>query len=298
VLKEIPEYQARGEIERVYHEIKQVLRVSGVSLLFRVWAGYGELLPVLWDAARPNLETLAFEEAAGRLRAEGVREAAGLGSLEGLARVPLGPSQQWQVRAALDLYHYINPKLLLLTSAAALALEGNRAGSPAASGEPLMELGTPEGMYPMEMVAEDTENPLIAEVFRDIRKTLGLKRVNSDYRTLALWPHYLAAAWERLKPIALQVQHSQAAERLWRRSRELARTLPLELPFSPQRLEAAGERPRRSLKLVRLFEQLLPGLILNMALIALTWQPAGALVLFPFPAKARGTRVVISGGRA
>jgi len=298
VLKEIAEYQARGEIDRVYHEIKQVLRVTGVDFPFRVWAGYGELLPVLWDAMRPNLETLAFEEAAGKLRAEGVRLAAELGNLDGLARVPLGESQAWQIRAALDLYHYINPKLLVMISAVRLAIEGERIGRAESRGEPLIELGIPEGMYPMEMVEEDSANPVISQTFDDIRRTLDLKKIGSGYRTLALWPHYLAPAWQRLKPIIQQAQHSQAAERMRRLSRELALALPLELPLSAQRIEAAGESARRALKLARQFEQILPGLILNMSLIALSWQPADALMISPFPAKTRRERVVISGGRA
>jgi hypothetical protein len=298
VLKQISEYQARGEIDRVYHEIRQVLRVTGVNLLFRVWAAYGGLLPVLWDAMRPNLETLAFEEAAGRLRAEGVRLAAELGNLDGLERVPLGESQAWQIRAAIALYHYIDPKLLVVVSAVRLALEGERFGCAESAGGPLIELGIPEGMYPMEMVDEHPANPVIAQTFDDIRRTLDLKKIDCDYRTLALWPHYLASAWERLKPVVQQAQHRQAAERLRQRSRELALALPLELPLPAQRIEAAGESARRALKLTKQFEQTLPGLILNMCLIALTWQPADALMISPFPAKTRRERIVVSGGRA
>lgn len=295
--KEIEEYQARGEIERVYHEVKQVLRVTGVNLVFRVWAHYGELLPVLWDALRPNLETLAFEEAAGALRSEAVREAAELGTLEGLARVPLGPSQAWQIRAALDLYHYVNPKLLVLVSAVRLSLEGERAGRGDTAEQPLIELGVPDGMYPMEMIPEDTNRPTVARIFKDIRKTLGLDRVNSDYRTLALWPHYLAEVWERLKPILAQGEYILASEGLRRRSVELARSLPYIVPLSAQRIEAAGQKPKHALEHVSEFERLLPGLILNMSLIALTWQPADALVFSPFPAKTRTPRVLTSGGR-
>lgn len=113
--KQVAEHEAEGEIDRVYHEIKQTLRVTGVNLNFRIWASYERFFPVMWDAVRPNVETRAFENAADPLRTEAVRRATTLGSLEAAGRVRLGQSQIYQLRAALHLYHYINPKLLLLT---------------------------------------------------------------------------------------------------------------------------------------------------------------------------------------
>ena len=40
----------------------------------------------------------------------------------------------------------------------------------------------------MDMVAEEPEDETVREVFRDIKTTLDLPNINSDYRTLALWP--------------------------------------------------------------------------------------------------------------
>ncbi|WP_144058047.1 hypothetical protein, partial [Novipirellula maiorica] len=59
----VAEYAAEGDIERVYHEIRQILRVRGINLIFRTWAGAGDkkLLPLLWDTVRPNAETMQFE---------------------------------------------------------------------------------------------------------------------------------------------------------------------------------------------------------------------------------------------
>jgi hypothetical protein len=200
--RQLAEYEAKGEIERVYHEIRQVLRVNGVNLNFRTWAGYGGFLPLMWDAIRPNAETRVFEDAADRIRAEAVEKAAALGKLNANTRVTLGESQIYQIKKALDLYHYINPKLLLLTSAVRLALSGQAFGQ-SAGGDAveLIERGIPAKMYPMEMVSDEPDEELVKQTFEDIKRTLSLPSVNSDYRTLALWPDYLAAAWSELKPI-------------------------------------------------------------------------------------------------
>jgi pimeloyl-ACP methyl ester carboxylesterase len=55
--KPVDEYEARGETERVYHQIRQTLRVTGVNLNFRTWAAFEEFFPAMWDAVQPNLET-------------------------------------------------------------------------------------------------------------------------------------------------------------------------------------------------------------------------------------------------
>src|ERR671911_655899 len=214
--KQVTERDAEGEIERVYHEIKQTLRVSGVNLNFRTWAGYEKFLPLMWDAMRPVAETRAFEDAADQLRARAVAAAEGVGALGVAERVRLGESQKYQIQAALDLYHYINPKLLVFTSAVKLALERSQTCSVKTEEREveLIEHGIPVRMYPMEMISAEPEDERIAKLFEDINQTLSLSSINSDYRTLALWQDYLAASWQQLKPITQRQDYQKASDEL------------------------------------------------------------------------------------
>lgn len=282
--KPVDEYEAQGETERVYHQIRQTLRVTGVNLNFRTWASFEHFFPAMWDAMQPNLETWIFEDAADQVRAEAIHATEGLGRVGAVAGADLGESQAFQVRAALDLYHYVNPKLLVLTSAVRLALEGESLGQSGSQEPERVQRGAPAGMYPMEMVDEDPNDKRVEAVFRDIKTTLGLSQINSDYRTLALWPDYLEAAWTGLKPITQRNEYRQAADALRERSRALARALPLPVPLSRERIEETGEDVDKVMQTTEKFEQLLPGLILNIALLALDRADAEALVRSPFPA--------------
>jgi len=284
--KQISETEAEGEVERAFHEIRQTLRVSGINLNFRTWAGYQKFFPVMWDAMRPNAETRAFETAADRVRAEAVRIAERLGKLDAATSLRLGESQSYQIRRALDLYHYINPKLLVLTSAVSLALDGERTGGATGSVE-LIERGAPTQMYPMEMVAEEPEDTRLRELFEDIKQTLSLSTINSDYRTLALWPDYLAAGWRALKPITKSEEYKQASEQLRKMAGEVAQTLPYGVPLSRERVEELGEDADEIIETTRKFEHILPSLIINIALFELDWRTPDTLVQSPFPVAAR-----------
>lgn len=290
--KPVAEHEAEGEVERVYHEIRQVLRVTGVNLNFRTWAGYDKFLPAMWDAIRPNAETCAFEEAADRIRSEAARAAVALGRLEAASAARLGESQAYQIRAVLDLYHYINPKLLLLTAAVRLAFAGEPVGQEAgiASGIELLERGSPARMYPMEMESEEPDDQRLQDLFKDIKQTLSLPSINSDYRSLALWPDYLAAAWARLKPITQRSEYAEAADRLREMSRSLARALPYAVPLTREKVEELGADAAAVAKTTERFEALLPGLILNIALFEHDWHAGESLARSPFPASARHSR--------
>ncbi len=285
--KPVPEHEAEGEIERVYHEIRQVLRVTGVNLNLRTWATFENFLPPMWDALRSNLETRAFESAADRIRSDAVGAVAGLPRLDALASVRLGESQRYQIERALDLYHYINPKLLVLTSAVLLALDGEKIGRGVAGAPERIERGEPAKMFPMEMVAEEPEEKAVSELFDDIKTTLALPTINSDYRTLALWPDYLATAWQKLKPLLGQSGYKQAAEALRETSRSLARELPLPFEFSRERVSELDEDADAVVEKTRKFEELLPPLILNIAILQLDWKTPDTLRESPFPAAAR-----------
>ncbi|MEW5927506.1 MAG: halocarboxylic acid dehydrogenase DehI family protein [Gemmatimonadota bacterium] len=285
----VAEHEASGETERVYHEVRQTLRVTGVNLIFRTWAASGRLLPTVWDALRPSLETRAFEDAADRLRAEAVRAGDTLGRVGAPAHARLGQSQAAQVRDALDLYRYVTPKLLLLASAVRLALDGEAPARPGAGGDERILPGVPGRMYPMEMVPEEPDEDRIRDLFRDIRETLGLDRVNSVYRTLALWPDYLEPAWRGLKPLTGAAGYREAADLLRERSRELAGGLPQPVPLSREQVKEAGEDADELVRTTEKFEGLIPGVVLNVVLFALDWDGAEALARSPFPAPARAS---------
>lgn len=290
----VAEHEAEGEIERVYHEIRQTLRVTGVNLLFRKWAGDG-LLPVIWKALRPGVETRAFERAADRLRVEAAQAALALEPLGPSLLTAVGESQAFHIGSALDLYHYINPKLLLIAAMTrqGLAKKTLQHSSPLDHDPELIERGFPPRMYAMEMEDQHPDDERLRELFEDIQKTLSLQSINSDYRTLALWPDYLAAAWARLKPIVQRPEYVRRIDSL----RQLAEVLAAELPFPAkigrETLRDAGVDSRAAGESVQSFERLLPGLILNVALCLKDWRSGEDLGRSPFPAEAR---TVPSGG--
>lgn len=282
----IAEHDASDEIDEVYHDIRQTMRVTGVNLIFRTWAGYTNALPIIWKALSPAVSTRAFEQAADQLRARTVDLASSMARLSVPARIALGPSQAYQIEQAVLLYHYINPKLLLLTSALRLAMDPQAPSTDDTQHNPLAERlprGEPPGMYPMEMVSDEPHDETVATVFKDIKDHYAQAAINSDYRTLALWPDYLAAAWQQLKPHSDEGAYRSAVVELQTYSGILARTLPCPVTLSrtdfDQNVESAAEVKEKTAG----FERLLPPLLLNVALMGLDWRSRDVLRHSPFP---------------
>jgi hypothetical protein len=279
----IEDHQATGELERVYHDIRQVMRVTGVNLNFRTWASFERSFPLVWAAVRDNAGTVAFEHAADHLRTAAVNGALKLPPVHALSAVPLGESQTYQIGAALALYHYINPKLLLLTAAIRMVLDDDPINGRLSADMRKLPRGVPARMYPMEMVDESSDDPHLKQTFDDMRQTLDVESINSDYRTLGLWPYYLAVAWQRLKPIAASAEHRALAESLRLQAIDLARTLPYRVKLTRLDLTSVGDDDDAFIRVTRQFERLLPGLIVNIALLTLDGTSPDLCIDSPFP---------------
>jgi hypothetical protein len=287
--KPISERSATGDTERVYHEIKQTLRVTGVPLNFRTFAGYDNILPLFWDELHANLQTREFENSADLIRARAAQSAASLLPIHAQPRTMLGESQRFQIQRALKLYHYVNPKLLLLTSALKISLHGETIGRSDAglASTPLITRGIPRQMYPMEFASEPPDDSRVQEIYEDIKRTMSLSAVFGEYRTLALWPEYLTSAWQRLKPLLRLSAYREASEQIRQVSVHLARELPFPVRLTLRSLEAAGAEPEQILRLVERFESLFPSLILNNSFMLLDWLNEQQLKDSPYPASDR-----------
>ncbi len=285
----VSERRARGDLERVYHEVRETLRVTGVNLVFRRWAAIPGALPALWEALRSVAATRAFEDAADALRADAVDLARDLPPPGAAPQVPLGPSQAFQLDAALDLYRYVNPKLLLLVAATRMALEGRGASAPSAEApQEEVERGAPPDMAAMELVPARPTDARLRALFRRIERAHGVEELNSDYRTLALWPRYLEAAWTGLEPVMGGAAYAERARRLRERARTLAAPAPIALSTSA--LRARGVDTDDLAHVTASFERVLPLLILNVTLVALDRREPDDLRRSPFPPAARPRR--------
>jgi len=279
----IAEHEARGDTSRIYHEIRQTLRVSGVNMNFRTWAGFPRFFPAMWASMQPIAASQAFESGADHVRGRAAELAGALPAVP--TGTSTGESQRYQIRQALALYHYINPKLLLFTILVRRGLTGEApAGAPADTElGPTVPFGPPARMAAMEMVSEAPGDRRLKRLFRDMKKTMSLPSVNSDYRTLALWPDYLEAGWTSLKRVVRTDDYLRATERLARDAAIVAERFPTPVNLDARQLRARGEDAEAVLEVTRRFEHLLPPLIVNIALLARDWWPGDELGRSPFP---------------
>jgi hypothetical protein len=279
----IAEHEARDETARIYHEIRQTLRVSGVNLNFRTWAGFEHFFPAMWSAMQPIAASQAFESASDAVRARAADLASSLPACQ--LRANVGESQRYQIQKALALYHYINPKLLLFTLLVQRGLTGQRPTSASMAAEltPQVPFGPPPQMPAMEMVDETPSARRLRHVFRDIKKTMRLSSINSDYRTLALWPDYLDPAWAALKRIVRTQEYGQAAGAVAQEAASTADRFPTPASLDLRRMRARGDNAATLLEVTTRFERLLPPLMLNIALLAREFWPEDQLRRSPFP---------------
>jgi hypothetical protein len=234
----------------------------------------------------PNAETRAFESAADEVRAQAVEAAERLGPLGAWDAVSLGESQRHQLRGALELYHYLDPKMLVFTSAVQLALRDSPvgAGQPELSAERI-ERGAPARMMAMEWVSERPDEARLRALFKDILATVGPPALPGEFRGLALWPEYLEAAWERLRPRMKGEAWGHACDALLATSRRLARSLPYAVALSKEHVRVLREDAEVIQRVTEQCEWRLPVLVLGMA--TLVCDVGDLERRLPFPAEAR-----------
>ncbi|MCP3166140.1 halocarboxylic acid dehydrogenase DehI family protein [Myxococcus qinghaiensis] len=265
-VKQVSEHGAEGGVERVYHELRRTMRVTGVDVSLRTWAAYPRFFVAMWEAMEPNVETRAFEEAALGLWQEVLDSTVQWEVLGAWNAVTLGPSQRFHARGALELYETMQPRVLLMVSAVRMALEGQVVGQSGALGTlERLERGVPSRMAAMEWVAEKPADAALRSLFADIVKTVGPPGVPGEYRAMACWPSYLETAWRRLKPRMKDEDFQEEADRLLESARRRARALPYPVALSRERVAALGEDADAVLKVTQALERRSPALLLNLS---------------------------------
>jgi halocarboxylic acid dehydrogenase DehI len=285
-LREISEQQVSGDLAALYLDIKRALRVPLVNLLYRVWAAEG-VLPLLWEVAHPNLQTIDFENKADSLRTEAVEKIAYDVEVPAqssrMNALNLSAADIETIRLELGVFHYINPKLLLHCALLKRAIGrwGYR-GTGQSLGQ--IEPGVPSEM-PKEIVMVDPKSavPEMQQLFDEIRNQFKLRAINSDYRALAKWPNYLRLAWMDLRQYHESSYYALHEKNLRHYAAGLVNGLPYSARITAEDAKRAGIERAKLVELVDPFFELLPGLILNIAFLKIAIDGADEARRSPFP---------------
>lgn len=279
------ETQADRQTIEIYQLITRKLRVGRVPLFFKALAAE-RAISACWTAMRPAIRVRAFEEAADDLRARAAQAAVELGC-------PLIETQlEWagydideidEIRGQVDVFHYLDSKLLMAAALLWQALRGGSGGARrGARAEQRIPRGVPPEMDHIELVAEES-NGAQAKAFRSIRAHLGLGVVPDDFRALARWPKYLELAWADARQRDHEPRARAALRELTTQADETAQQIPVRVLVADDALRAAGAEPARVRGLVERFRKALPGLVLDLALFKVQLDGAESARESPFP---------------
>ncbi len=111
------------ESKRLAYEIKQTLGIKGFVVDLAGSVSLATVLPACWDLVRPCLETPELEDAAAQILNEASRFAENLGETNHKSSLRLSHGEASHLQAGLDFYHFLLPKMLVLTSALCLACD-------------------------------------------------------------------------------------------------------------------------------------------------------------------------------
>ncbi len=266
----VPEYAADAALADVYERTKRGLGVPWMGVVAMAFAHYRDFYDCLWQAMEPAVATQAFADACKELRIVAEQEAASLGPIAirpKLSTLGYDDREIEEIKHCNEIFSSGNMPYVLMATLARLLLEGHAwegNGSTQPHAEPGMTATKPVLIEPHHA------DPDIAALYADVRKTLGLPFVNTDYRAFARWPSYFEPSWTDLRSIVLSEEYEQAVWRVHDAAVLLTGRLPNMSKITPQQLIGCAERDGQLsevLSVVRLFQWLLPGLAVNVAVL-------------------------------
>jgi hypothetical protein len=275
VVRPVPEHRADEELSAVYRDLKTTLGVPWVGVVTQAFAHHRPFFLDAWRQFRPTAASAFFHEASDGLRRLAWDDVAAAFDVPSqrpaLEANGYSAREIEQIRDLLDLFDHGNPKYLILaTVIRASVVEGRRLGpaeGAAHSDRAARGAVADVGGIPV-MIEEHHAFGDLRALYADIKSTLNLPFVNSDYKAMARWPSYLKQAWESLKPRLTDPAYGRARERLHARAVEIAAALPFPFAIDAGAARALGMTDREIEELARtagLFQWLLSGLMLNVS---------------------------------
>ena len=267
----MPEYLATGQRAQWYEDTKEVLQVPWMGVVTMAYTHYPTFFGELWRGLKPLCQSRPFVEAFMDLRAyveSRVAELHPTSLIEPLQAMGYAPREIDAIRQMNTVFSHGNQLYVLIATVARHLLEiGDMQGTPNA--DTFEGRHAPDIQVPFMLMEPHHADEPTQAVYEDIKTTLQLPFVNTDYRAFARWPSYFALAWKNLREKAGTKEHERICQDCHERIASLVATqLPNPGGLSSDALRQAAESDaslEEVVQVCRLFQWLIPGLMTNVA---------------------------------
>src|SRR3954463_6965505 len=268
-LKLVREREADGRTREIFDEVRHALGIPFIPVVYQALAAYPEFLDLHWQTFAPLLRSKQFFQLGSRLRGEAYTRMHNYFQIEDLCEplteMSFSPGTKHQLGDVIDLFNYVNPLLLVITSAQLSAFEQpigqSRNG----------QVGRADHPHFMErpvLIEEETASVPVKRVYQEIKRVLSLPVVNTDYRAFARWPDFLNEFWKALRRIVQAPSYHEQQRALCESSETMVKELEVPIDFSIEKIQESGLADKEVDAVVRIsetFQEILSGLVLNVA---------------------------------
>ena len=271
-IRPVPEYAADDTLSAVYARTMDGFGVPWMGVVAMAFAHYPHFYKQLWSGFEPVVVSQDFDDACKELRGVAEVQAQLLqppSVLPHLQAMGYSPAELDEVRACNEVFSAGNMAYVLLATRARLLLEGQDWNTGTGAALSLRTSPVTRCAKPI-LIEQHHADPTTRAVYADIRATLGLPFVNTDYRAFARWPSCFNAGWADLRQAALSESYEPAVKVVHDKAVALASALPNPSGLTVADLIAAAKRDapcQEVLEVVKLFQWLLPGLVVNVAFL-------------------------------
>jgi hypothetical protein len=271
VIHPLPEYRVTGQRAIWYAETKEVLQVPWMGVVTMAYSHYPNFFGELWRGLKPLCRSRQFVEACKDLRTLAETQSASLSpkSLIGdMKEKGYADREIEDIRQMNTIFSHGNQPYVVISAITRHLLEiGDMAGGSIAELNEVRH--APDCQVPFLLMEEHHVDQGTRDIYQDIRSTLRLPFVNTDYRAFARWPSYFALAWDDLGKQVGMAAHEAVCQTCHNYVARLAKEiLPNPGALSSGALCDAARADGcldEVIQMCRLFQWLLPGLITNVA---------------------------------
>ncbi|SRR5579883_482332 len=260
--------QASVEVQACLGDIQDTLGIPWKPANWRAYAMYPAVMQLFWERLKPATQTESFLEDAIAIN-EKVYQDVNDWYQPGY-QIHIDETAHRQIQRELNAFSFGNPQLLIQQIALSKTLAGEVVGQDRNAD---IRRGPHAYRHPeIQLTGGQSASTQMQRIYSDIKQTLGIPMINSDYEALAHWADFFIVAWEDIKRWRDRPEYQLLKQAIVQKAENAASRLPSVVVIGETEVRDLLDNPEdfeQIQQTVQIFTTILPELIIQDALFYL-----------------------------